>query len=191
MVLPCMTSTQRKHWSTRTNSMVWPIPYACAPPLSPGQWQPQTAVLPFLGAHEHGIASTVTLAITDPPFYCWGGCISTPLSASSTLNMWLLLVGNWKTVLPRHAYGDGIHEFAYIWQSEQVGIITMQSVKESKFSFWVMFSLASIMVSLTVNFYIIIPTHPLCQKVGHLMRIISKSTKRKTNAHSFMLSTEQ
>ena len=80
----------------------------------------------LLRTHEHGIASMVSLAITDLAFYCRGGLISTPLSTSSTLNMVLLLVGNWKTVLPRHAYGDGIYEFAYIWQSEQVGIITME-----------------------------------------------------------------
>ena len=42
----------------------------------------------LLRAYQHGIASTVSLAITEPAFYCRGGCISTPLSASSTLNVW-------------------------------------------------------------------------------------------------------
>ena len=28
---------------------VWPVPYACAQPYSPGQWQPWTVVSPLLG----------------------------------------------------------------------------------------------------------------------------------------------
>ena len=35
---------------------------------------------------------------------------STPLSNSSTVYKWKLLVGTRKTVLPRHAYGDGIRK---------------------------------------------------------------------------------
>ena len=34
---------------------------------------------------------------------------------------------------PRTGYGYGCYEFAYIWQSERVGII----IKERKFTFWV------------------------------------------------------
>ena len=30
----------------------------------------------LLGAHQHGIASTVSLVITDPAFYCRSGCIN-------------------------------------------------------------------------------------------------------------------
>ena len=30
----------------------------------------------LLGAHQHGIASKVSLAITDPAFYCRSGCIN-------------------------------------------------------------------------------------------------------------------
>ena len=62
----------------------------------------------LVGAHQHGIASTVSL--NDHVYYCRDGCKNTPLSASSTLHMWYLLAGNWKTVLPRRAYGDGIYK---------------------------------------------------------------------------------
>ena len=46
----------------------------------------------LVGAHQHGIASTVSL--NDHVYYCRDGCKNTPLSASSTLHMWYLLAGN-------------------------------------------------------------------------------------------------
>ena len=39
----------------------------------------------LVGAHQHGIASTVSLADHRPYLCCRGGCKSTPLSASSTV----------------------------------------------------------------------------------------------------------
>ena len=37
--------------------------------------------------HKHGIASMVSLTITDPAFYCREVCKSIPLNASSTMQM--------------------------------------------------------------------------------------------------------
>ena len=37
--------------------------------------------------HQHGIASMVSITITDPAFYCREECKSTPLNASSTIQM--------------------------------------------------------------------------------------------------------
>ena len=61
----------------------------------------------LVGAHQHGIASTVSLA--DHVFYCRGGCKSTPLSQLHTTHV---VAYGWelKNVLPRHAYGDGIYK---------------------------------------------------------------------------------
>ena len=43
--LPLRTHDQFRHWTTPTNSAVWPVPYACAQPYHPG-----------IGANQHGIA---------------------------------------------------------------------------------------------------------------------------------------
>ena len=46
-----------KHKSKRTNSAVWPLPYACAQPYHPGS-------LALIGTHQHGICIVVA-AIFD------------------------------------------------------------------------------------------------------------------------------
>ena len=141
----------------------------------------------LLGAHKHGIASIVTLTITDPAFYCWGGCISTPLSASSTLNMWKLLVGNWKTFLPWHTYGDGIYEFAYIWQREWFGII-MRKFWRKQIHFFLLAPHCGIFNCEFLYYY---SNSLTLSNVGDLIGTISKSRKRKKNAHLFTLYTRQ
>ena len=42
--------TQRKHWTTRTNSVVWPIPYAWKQPYHPGSGSHGQLVRPLWGS---------------------------------------------------------------------------------------------------------------------------------------------
>ena len=66
-----------------TNPAVWPVPYACAQLITPAVAAMDSCFV-LIRTHQHGIASTVSLMIIDPPLRVQ----STPLSASSTIHMW-------------------------------------------------------------------------------------------------------
>ena len=51
------------------NSTVWPVPYACAQPYHPRQWQPWTALHPFRSSSGVGrCASVLKLVFIGYPF---------------------------------------------------------------------------------------------------------------------------
>ena len=65
----------------------------------------------LIGAHPPGIAvGSIIGGLLAYQRTFTAELSNTALSASSTVNKWQLLVGNCKTVLPRHAYGDDITE---------------------------------------------------------------------------------
>ena len=84
--------------------------------------------LALLRTHQYGIACTVSLAITDPAFYCRRGCISTPVSASSTFTLLYLLVGNWKSVLPR--------QFFFLEHRSLEDLISIRMLSRGYFGSW-------------------------------------------------------
>ena len=82
--------------------MVWPVPYACAQPyhLGSGSHGPYWAQK---GWHSCRFNEREKRCIKDPLFP-WR------VQSSCTVDKWWLLVGKRKTVLPYHAYGDGIRK---------------------------------------------------------------------------------
>ena len=79
--------------------------------ISPEQWQPWTADLPLSGLIS--LACLWVISGGQPAYqrpFTAQASASTALIVSSTVSNWQLLVGNCKTVLPRHVYGHGIRK---------------------------------------------------------------------------------
>ena len=57
------------HWSTRTNSAVWPLPYACAQPYHPGSGSHVQLLRPYWGSsawHSLRVCERANPCIKDP-----------------------------------------------------------------------------------------------------------------------------
>ena len=76
------------HWSTRTNSAVWPVPYACAQPYHPGSDSYGKLLRPYWSSsvwHSRQVNERGENPLIKKPLLA-RRVQSTPLSASSVVN---------------------------------------------------------------------------------------------------------